>query len=199
MRANQEPYGWKGALKGRLSRDLPWARKAFMNALRHVRKRWKRKRQTFLHVRISDDHPRNCTERRHQIDEPSKYWWGRSIPTLSGIWNQFRLTSGTRWTDVQKHQPSEESAKHEWGPWNTPAVNSSKYSRGFPLYGKTIESSWTWSKPVRTSELRVMNGTVPVYRSEFAALRTKRRITALMTWLSTLIPTKVVAERHAIA
>ena len=32
-KANQLPHGWKGALYGKLSREIPWALSAFMKRL----------------------------------------------------------------------------------------------------------------------------------------------------------------------
>lgn len=42
------------------------------------------------------------------------------------------------------------------------------------------------AKPYRVRE--------PIYKSEFAALKTKSRIHALMTWLRTLMPAREAAE-----
>lgn len=33
MRANQAPYGWKGALYGSVSREIPWAASPFIKRM----------------------------------------------------------------------------------------------------------------------------------------------------------------------
>ena len=74
--ANHDPHGWKGALYGRSSLDMPCALSAFIKRLYRHRSATAeaRSRKEYAHVGVANAHPGDRTERGHQVHEPTEHY-----------------------------------------------------------------------------------------------------------------------------
>lgn len=131
-----------------------------------------------LHMRICNSHPGESTKSRNQVHKPCEY-----LQQVNGLTCMLKRHSPLAPLDLTFRKTNPQKA-----------VQSRSAGHGTPIR-LTLRNI----RGALPSIARPYNVREPMYKSEFAADMTKSRTAALITWLITFIPTRVVAIGYPIS